>query len=566
MATKNKPKYIFVVGGVMSGVGKGAATASLGLLLKHRGYKVTAIKIDPYINVDAGTMNPIEHGEVFVTEDGDETDQDVGSYERFLDTTIFRDNYMTTGRVYQSVIERERSLGYGGKCVEVVPHVPEEVINRIKRAQEKSKADVVMIEIGGTVGEYQNVLFLEAARMLKLEHPDDVLFMLVSYLPIPGKLGEMKTKPTQYASRTLNGAGIQADFIVCRSSVAIDEPRKKKLAVFCNVPFDNIISSPDVDSIYRIPIVFNDQQFTEKVLKKLNLGTKKNTFASWIKWADETREYKQTVNIAIVGKYFTTGSFMLSDAYLSVVEALKHAAWAVERKPVLTWLDSEAYEKDPSKIKELSKYDALVVPGGFGKRGIEGIISAIKYAREHKIPYLGLCYGMQLAVIEYARNVIGMKGAHTTEVDKETPYPVIDVMPEQLAKLEHAHFGGSMRLGAYKALVHWGTIARESYEALPNGRWAEPVKSNSLYVKERHRHRYEVNPKFVEQLTKGGITFSGTSQDGVLMEIMELPKKVHPFFLATQFHPEFTSGPLCSHPLFKAFLKVASEKPKHSKK
>ncbi|MBI5138466.1 MAG: CTP synthase [Candidatus Vogelbacteria bacterium] len=559
MATKKKtPKYIFVVGGVMSGVGKGTATASLGLLLKRRGFNVTAIKADPYINVDAGTMNPIEHGEVFVTDDGDETDQDIGSYERFLDTTILSHNYMTTGRVYRTVIEKERALEYGGKCVEVVPHIPEEIIRRFKEAQKKADADFVMVEIGGTIGEYQNILFLEAARMMKQQAPEDVLFVLVSYLPIPGRLGEMKTKPTQYAARTLNSAGIQADFIVARASLPIDEPRKKKIGMFCSVPEECVISGPDMSSVYRIPIMFEEQKFADLVLKKLGLKAGTKTTKEWFDWADEVREYKHEVRIGVVGKYFTTGSFMLADAYFSVVEALRHAVWANKKKPILEWIDSEKFEKDPKSIKELKKYDGIVVPGGFGKRGIEGIIYVIKYARENKIPYLGLCYGMQLAVVEYTRHVLGLKDAHTTEIDKKTSNPVIDIMPEQFANLQKSNFGGSMRLGAYLAVLREGTIAIESYAKSKNSRWNFEKKNGGAIVHERHRHRYEVNPEYIMRLENSGMIFSGKSPNGVLMEIMELPKKTHPFFLGTQFHPEYTSGPLKPHPLFTAFIKAAT--------
>ncbi|KKR97836.1 MAG: CTP synthetase [Candidatus Magasanikbacteria bacterium GW2011_GWC2_41_17] len=388
-------RYIFVIGGVMSGVGKGIAAASIGKILQSKGFSVTAIKIDPYINIDAGTMNPTEHGEVFVTIDGDETDQDLGNYERFLDINITSINYMTTGRVYQSVIERERNLEYGGRCVEVVPHVPEEVIRRIKKAGQTIKADFVLIEIGGTVGEYQNILFLEAARMMKLANPKSVLFALVSYLPIPNNIGEMKTKPTQYAVRSLNSAGIQPDFVICRADLPIDEPRKRKLAVFCNVKEEDIIAAPDVDSIYEVPLNFEKEEIGKKILKKFNIKTRVKDLIEWRALVNTIKTVKKEVKIAIVGKYFATGSFVLTDSYISVIEAIKHAAWANQAKPVLTWLNSEVYEKDPSKLAELKKFDGIVIPGGFGSRGVEGKLLAIKYAREKKIPYFGLCYGMQ---------------------------------------------------------------------------------------------------------------------------------------------------------------------------
>ena len=419
----------------MSGVGKGTATASIGKILQNKGYTVTAIKIDPYINVDAGTMNPIEHGEVFVTVDGDETDQDIGNYERFLDINITSVNYMTTGRVYKAVIEKERNLEYGGRCVEVVPHVPEEVIRRIKKAGRDAHADFVLIEVGGKVGEYQNILFLEAARMMKIETPKNVLFFLVSYLPIPSKIGEMKTKPTQYAVRTLNSAGIQPDFILCRADRALDEPRKRKLAVNCNVQDADIISAPDVNYVYEVPINFEKDNLGNKILKKFHLRSVNKDLKDWRALVNVIKNVKKEVRIAVVGKYFATGEYVLADSYISVIEAIKHASWANKVKPVLTWLNSEAYEKNPVKLKELSKYDGIVVPGGFGSRGVEGIIKAVEYARIHKIPYFGLCYGMQLATIEFARHLCGLKDAHTTEVSPKTKNPVIHIMPEQLKNL-----------------------------------------------------------------------------------------------------------------------------------
>ena len=366
-------KFIFVMGGVMSGVGKGVTSASIGKILQARGYKATAIKIDPYINVDAGTMNPTEHGEVFVTEDGDETDQDIGNYERFLDVNILRDNYMTTGRIYQEVIQRERNLEYKGRCVEVVPHIPEEVIRRLRKAATKAKADFTIIEIGGTVGEYQNILFLEAARIMHYRNPDEVLFVLVSYLPIPGTLGEMKTKPTQYAVQQVNAAGIQPDFIICRSEKPIDEPRKRKISTFCNVSKQDVISNPDVASIYEVPLILEKERLSEKILKKLNLKPKAKNLKDWTKMIQAQKRASKIVSIGMVGKYFATGDFILPDSYISVIEALKHAGWINNVKVKIDWINSDAYEKSPSLVKELKAYDGVVVPGGFGKRGIEGI-------------------------------------------------------------------------------------------------------------------------------------------------------------------------------------------------
>lgn len=534
-------KFIFVAGGVMSGVGKGTAAASIAKILLHKGYEVTAVKIDPYINIDAGTMNPVEHGEVFVTYDGDETDQDVGSYERFLERQIPSGNYMTTGRVYQSVINRERALKYNGRCVEVVPHVPQEVIDRIKSAAKVNKAEITIIEIGGTVGEYQNILFLEAARMMKLASPKDVLTILVSYLPIPKSVGEMKSKPTQNASRTLNETGLQADFILARSEEPVDEPRRRKLSIFCNIDPGSVISSPDVPSIYLVPALYEEQHLGEKILKKLHLKPKANDMQGWMDWANKIQNYNKEVKIGIIGKYFSTGSFVLSDVYISVIEAIKHAAWANHVKPVLTWLNSEDYEQDPKKVKELSNFDGIVIPGGFGNRGVEGKISAIKYIREHKIPYLGLCYGMQLATVEFARHVAGLKDANTTEINPKTTHPVIHIMPEQEKKLLALDYGGTMRLGAYPCKL---ATDSKSYNAY-----------GKELISERHRHRYEFNNQYRDQLEKAGLSIAGTSPDDKIVEIIEL--KNHPFFVASQFHPEFQSWPQTPHPLFRDFIKAA---------
>ncbi len=542
---KNR-KYIFVVGGVMSGVGKGITTSAIGTILKARGYNVTALKIDPYINVDAGTMNPTEHGEVFVLADGDETDQDMGNYERFMGITLPRDNYMTTGRVYESVIHKERNLEYEGKCVEVVPHIPLEVISRIEKASQKAKSEITLIEIGGTVGEYQNILFLEAARMMKIKHPEDVLFLMVSYLPIPSKVGEMKTKPTQYAVRTLNSAGILPDFIIARSDTFLDRKRKEKIAMFCNIPERYVISAPDIESIYEVPINFERDDLSRLILKKLDLPYKKTDLKKWYDLVDNIKNANKKVRIGIVGKYFGTGDFVLSDAYISVIEAIKHAAYKLKIKPEIDWINSELFEKEPEKLANLKEYDGVVIPGGFGSRGIEGKIKAIEFLRTNGIPFFGLCYGMQLAVIEFARNVLGLKDANTTEVNRKTENPVIDIMPEQKKNLEDHNYGATMRLGAYPAKLKKGTVAFKAYG------------KNS--ISERHRHRWEVNPEYIEKLEKGGLVFSGISPDRRLMEIAELPKNIHPFFLGTQFHPELQSNPLDAHPLFLEFIRATSKK------
>lgn len=539
-------KYIFVMGGVMSGVGKGITTSSIGAILKARGYDITALKIDPYINVDAGTMNPTEHGETFVLDSGLETDQDMGNYERFMEITLPSENYMTTGSVYESVIHKERNLEYGGKCVQVVPHIPMEVIERIINASNKAKSDITLIEIGGTVGEYENILFLEAIRLMKLKHPEDVMSVMVSYLPMPNKIGEMKTKPTQHAVRTVNGAGVQPDVIIARSEVPIDQKRKEKISMFCNVPEQYVISAPDVDNVYEVLLNFERDNLSTLILKKLGLKVGKSDLSRWKNLVENIKAAKTKVKIGIVGKYFGTGDFVLSDAYISVIQAIKDASYKAGVKAQIDWINSEVFEKEPEKIEMLSGYDSILVPGGFGGRGIEGKIKAIKYCRENKIPYLGLCYGMQLMVIEYARNVLGFKDAHTTEVNRDTKNPVIDIMPEQKKNLEDGNYGATMRLGAYDAVLEKGTVAQKAY--------------GKTKISERHRHRWEVNPKYVAKLEKAGLVFSGKSPNGKLMEIAELPKSKHPFFLASQFHPEFKSTPLGSHPLFYEFVKAAKER------
>ncbi len=544
-------KYIFVMGGVMSGVGKGITTSSIGAILKARGYKVTALKIDPYVNVDAGTMNPTEHGEVFVLNDGDETDQDMGNYERFMDIQLSRENYMTTGRVYESVIHRERNLEYGGKCVEVVPHIPLEVIDRIVKASEKDGSEITLIEIGGTVGEYQNVLFLETIRMMKIKNPDDVLSVLVSYVPMPNKIGEMKTKPTQYAVRTVNSAGVQPEFIIARSEVPMDQKRKEKISMFCNVGEEFVISAPDVDNVYEVLLNFERDNLSETILKKLRLETRTSDLSAWKNLVEKIKATKDSVTIGIVGKYFGTGDFVLSDAYMSVIEAIKHAGYQAGVKTKIDWINSELFEKEPEKTGSLSQYDGVLVPGGFGGRGIEGKIKAIQFCRENKIPFLGICYGMQLAVIEYARNVLGLEDANTTEVNRDTKNPVIDIMPEQKKNLEDGNYGATMRLGAYPAKLEAGTIAATLYK--------------QAEISERHRHRWEVSPQYISKIETAGLVFSGKSPDGKLMEIIELPGEKHPFFVASQFHPEFKSTPLKAHPLFFGFVSAAKKRNQENK-
>lgn len=536
--------YIFVVGGVMSGVGKGIAAASIGKILSSRGFLVNLMKIDPYLNVDAGTMNPTEHGEVFVLDSGLETDQDMGNYERFLGRDEGPEDYMTSGMVYRSVIERERNLGYEGKFVEAIPHVRDEIVGRITHAAKVSASDISVIEIGGTIGDFQNALYIEAARVIKMKHPADVLFVMVSYLPVPSTIGEMKTRPTQHAVRELNSYGVQADIIVARSTHPLDKKRKEKLAIWCNVQADHIISAPDVESIYDVPLNFERDKLSDVLLSALEMEARQEPdLSAWKDFAARARSGKKTVKIGIVGKYFDTGDFVLSDAYISVIEAIKFSAYAEDAKAQVDWLNAKDYQGDPGAVAELKDYDGVLVPGGFGETGIEGKIAAIRFARENKIPYFGLCYGMQLMTVEYARNVAGLSGAHTTEINAQTPYPVIAILPEQVEKLAKNDYGGTMRLGAYPCELTMGTIARDAY--------------GIDAISERHRHRYEVNPEYIKRLEKAGLIFSGRSPDGRLMEIAELPKTAHPFMLGTQFHPEFRARPLSPHPLFSAFVKAA---------
>ena len=538
-------RYIFVCGGVMSGIGKGTATASIGLILKSKGFSVEPMKIDPYLNIDAGTMNPLEHGEVFVTRDGIETDQDIGIYERFLDQELERKNYLTSGQVYWSVLNKERNFEFGGKCVEIIPHVTNEIISRIKELGKK--ADFVLVEIGGTVGEYQNLLFLEAARQMKLENPKRVIFILVSYLPIPEMLGEMKTKPTQTAARLLNEAGIQPNFILARSKTLLDEPRKRKISLFCNIKPENVISAPDIEFLYEIPLNFERESLGNKILKELGMKPRKTDLKEWETLIKRIKSSKKELKIGVCGKYFKIGKFILIDSYISVIEAIKHACWYFKRKPEIQWLDAEEYEKHPRKVRELENFAGIIVPGGFGSRGVEGKIRAIEFCRKNKIPYLGLCLGMQLAIIEFARNVCGLRGANSTEFNQKTKYPVIDVMPEQKVLLKEKKYGGTMRLGDYKCQIKKGTKSYLAYK--------------QEIVFERHRHRYELNNEFRGILEKRGMVMAGINPERDLVEIIEL--KDHPFFVATQFHPEFKSRPLRPHPLFREFIRACLKRSKN---
>lgn len=534
-------KYIFVSGGVISGIGKGIATSSIALLLKSAGYKVAPIKMDPYLNVDAGTMNPIEHGECFVLDDGTETDQDLGHYERYLSESLSKNNIATQGSIYLSVIQKERNLEYDGASIDVVTYITEEILSRIRHAGRSKNADIVLIEIGGTAGEYQNVLFLEANRQLKLKRHDDVIHVHVTYLPIPGSLGEMKSKPAQMSVRDLNAVGIQPDIILARAEKPLDQARIKKLSISTGLEPEDIISAPDVANVYSVPLKFEEQGLTDRILNKLGLKRKESDLKEWKKFVESSETVGKTVKIGIVGKYFTTGDFTLMDSYISVIEAVKHASYKIGVKPQISWIDASRLAEKP---EQLSKFDGVIVPGGFGSRDVEGKIAAVKYVRENNIPYLGLCYGMQLAVVEFARNVLGLKDANTTENEPETPHPVVHVMPDQVKKLLKRDYGGTMRLGAWEAELKAGSKIRKYY-----GRDK---------VSERHRHRYEVNNEYRDELEKKGFMVVGQSPDNKLVEIMEL--KDHPFFAGSQFHPELKSRPLDPHPMFIGFIEAASEK------
>lgn len=533
---KSETKFIFVVGGVMSGVGKGISAASIGQILQARGYLVSAMKIDPYINVDAGNMDPIEHGEVFVTVDGDQTDQDIGNYERFLNIDIFRENYMTTGRVYQTVIEKERNLEYEGKCVQVVPHIPLEVCKRIDAAVLKTGAEIMIIEIGGTVGEYENLLFLEAARVMKLYQAKNVLFVMVSYLPIPNKIGEMKTKPTQHAVRNLQGAGIQPDFLIARSEKAIDSQRREKLSINCNIAPENVISAPDADSIYDIPLNFEKNGLSTSILNKFGLPVGKLKNEEWQKMLLRTKLKGPEINIGILGKYFESGDFKLSDSYISIKEAIKHASAHNSCKTNIHCLSSSLIEK--KGVAALANLDGLIIPQGEGGYGFLGELAAITYCRENKIPYLGLCNGMGMALIEFAREVAGYKRANSIDLDPKTSHIILHT-PTTKAK---GLYSGSRRIGAWPLKIKKGSLLAKSYQG-------------ESEAQERHRHSLEFNNEYREEFRKLGLIISGTSPDDSLVEAIEI--KDHPFFLAVSFHPEYSSRPLKPHPLFIEFIKIA---------
>ncbi len=536
----SKVKFVVVSGGVLSGLGKGITSATLGLLLKSRGIKVTLMKCDMYLNIDAGTMNPIEHGEVFVTTDGLETDQDLGHYERFTGLTLNKSNYLTNGQIYKLVLDKERALEYGGLCVEPYHHIPPEIIERWKQAGIKNKADVVIVELGGTVGEYEGLLFYEAYRRLKMEAPNDICLIHVGYLPAPGNIGELKSKPMQQSVSALNSLGVQPDFIVGRAERDVDDKRKEKIAYGAGLPTENIISNPNLSSVYLLPDKLETEKLPEKIIKKLGIKSKKLDLTNWHKLVSKIDKATKEIKIAVIGKYQKTGDYILEDSYVSVVEALKHAGYKLGLKPMITWLNAEDFD-----TKSLNDFAGIIIPQGWGKRGVEGKIKAIKFARENNIPYLGLCFGMQMAVIEFARNVLKFKDANTTEANPQTKYPVIHTMETQIENIKNKNYGGTIRLGAYPTKIKKGTHLNKIY-------------GKELVTDERHRHRYEFNNKYKKDFEKAGLVISGTSPDGNLVEAIELPN--HKFFIGTQFHPEYISKPLAPHPLFVSFLEATVSK------
>ena len=530
-------KYIFVTGGVVSSLGKGITAASLGRLLKNRGYKVTIQKFDPYINIDPGTMSPYQHGEVFVTDDGAETDLDLGHYERFIDENLSKASNVTTGKIYQSVINKERKGEYLGSTIQVIPHITNEIKDRVLRVGKNDNADIVITEIGGTVGDIESLPFLEAIRQVKKDVPNrnDVIYVHVTLVPYIAAAGELKTKPTQHSVKELRSIGIQPDIIVCRTVEKLSDEMKKKIGMFCDVEPEAVINNLTADSIYEVPLLMEQEGLDHIALKKLGLEDRPVDMEDWKAMVERMTTAKKEVQIALVGKYVR-----LHDAYLSVAEALSHAGYAMGAKVNIRWINSEILEEEKPDLDEVfAGVDGIVVPGGFGYRGVEGKIDAIRYARENKIPFLGLCLGMQCAVIEFARNVCHMEQANSSEFIPDGKYPVIDLMPDQEDVTEK---GGTMRLGIYPCKLKEGTSARTLYE-------------NQEIVYERHRHRYEVSNEFRPQMEAAGLVISGTSPDDRLVEIIEL--KDHPYFAATQAHPEFKSRPNRPHPLFNGFMEAA---------
>jgi len=541
-------KFIFVSGGVISGLGKGVTTASIGLLLQSRGYNVTPVKCENYLNIDAGLINPIEHGDPFLCDDGTEADMDMGTYEKFLSKNMYRHNFITMGQIYEAVISRERNFGYNGEDVEAIPHVTDEILKRIKAAGEKENGDVVIVELGGTAGEYQNVLYYEASRILSRDKKNSVVHVHVSYCPTPSHLGEPKTKPTQLSVKMLNGMGIQPDFIVARAEKPMDERRRDRFALFCGVEEGNVIDSVDMKSPYETTPHLAKQKLDEKILTMLGLPLNKLDLTKWENMVSTVLAKKsKRKTIAIVGKYFATGEYQLRDSYAALLDAIDHAGWAQGVDTDVRWIQAERLEK--GDLDQLKGTDGIIVPIGWGPRGVEGKIKAVNYARVNKIPYLGLCYGMQLAVVEYARNVLKLTGAHTLECDSGTKYPVIHMISGQEDILKRRAYGGTMRLGRWECKVSQGTIADMCYS-----KYKAYDNAEARTVWERHRHRYEFNDAFSSNFEKGGMILAGRSVVEHLVEIVELPKSIHPFFIGTQYHPEYRSRPLAPHPIFLEFM------------
>lgn len=569
--TEKRTKYIFVSGGVISGIGKGTTAASIAFLLKSAGYKVAPIKFENYLNLDAGTINPIEHGDPFLCEDGTEADMDIGTYEKFLGEDMGKDNFVTMGRIYQTVIDRERRFEYKGEDVEAIPHITDEIISRIKGLARKKDADIVIIELGGTAGEYQNVFYYEASRIMTLRNPGDVIHVHVSYVPTPPHIGEPKTKPTQLSVRTLNSLGIQPDFIIARSEKYIDQRRRDRFALFCNMNAEDIISCPDLESVYEIPLLLRKQEMDRKIQQKFGLSVKKPDLGAWEKFISKVKAKKAaTIEIAIVGKYFGTGDYQLKDSYAALFDAIDHASVAGNVDVKTRWVDAEQVEsasakasadkeRRPGALEEvIGNPDGIIVPIGWGERGAEGMITAASYAREKKIPYLGLCYGMQLAVIAFARDVLGWKDATTEENNKSSKHPVIHLMPAQKEIMERRAYGGTMRLGKWDAVVGKGSRAYDIY-----AKYGGMIDKNKGLTSERHRHRYEFNDEFVSFFEEKGLHISGRSVVENLAEIIELSEKDHPFYMGTQGHPEYKSRPLMPHPIFLAFIEACKKQNKN---
>ncbi len=535
-------RFVVVTGGVMSGLGKGITAASVGKMLQSRGLSVTAVKADGYFNYDAGTLRPTEHGEVWVTNDGGEIDEDLGHYERFLSLNLPKNHNITSGQIYGQVIQNERQGKYLGKTVQFIPHITDEVKRRIREIALSEKVDILIFEIGGVVGDYENLHFMEAMRQMRMEEGTrSLVHVHVSYVPIPNHLGEPKTKPTQHSVMKLREQGLPPDFIVCRSKETLDEVRKNKISLFCDVYPQDIISNPDIGCIYELPLLFEAQGFGDRIQEKFGMRYTKPRLEDWAQVVARMKNPKRWIKIAIVGKYVDIGAYRLPDSYVSINEALKHAAAQFDAGVKISWVDSKDFENDEDSLGVLDSEHGMIVPGGFGVTGVEGKIAAIRYAREKDIPFLGICFGFQCAVVEFARNVLGLGQAHSTELDASTPDPVIDVLPEQKKILRDSNYGATMRLGAYPAKLADGSMTRKLYESLKR------IGEDGLAY-ERHRHRYEVNPDYVDRIDQGGLRFVGRSPDDVLMEFFEL--EGHPYFVGTQAHPEFLSRPLSPAPLF----------------